>query len=105
MHISDHRQAELEARSSFGSSLGVATALGVLLAFSQPATPPSLIAERRIILGGMSGTAGEVLSLVITETDLFTQIDRVYDDLLKGQVDLDFDAKQILYGRLWDLYS
>jgi hypothetical protein len=104
MHLSDYRRAELEARGTSGSSLR-ATALGLLLAFSQPTMPLILIPQRRVVLGQTPGTAAEVMSLRITEADLFFQINRVYDDLLKLQEDLDRDAKQVLYGRLWDLYS
>jgi hypothetical protein len=105
MDISARRQIELEARSSSGSSLRAATALGFLLAVSQPATLPVLVLDRRVVLRETDGTAAEPMSLRITEADLFAQINRVYDDLLRKQVDLDFDARKILYRRLWNLYS
>jgi hypothetical protein len=105
MLLSEHRRAELEAYSTSGSAVGKTIALSLLLLFSQPTTWPTAITGRRFAPGGTIGTGAEVLSLRITEADLFLQINRIYDELLKNQIDLDLEAKRALYSNLWDLYS
>ena len=37
--------------------------------------------------------------------NVFSQINRIYDDLLQNQVVLDPEAKRALYTDLWDLYA
>jgi hypothetical protein len=105
MVLSEHRKAELEAYSTAGSGVGKTIALSLLLLLSQPITWPIAITGRRFASGGTIGTAAEVFSLRITEADLFFQINRIYDDLLNNQVDLDPEAKRALYSNLWELYS
>lgn len=106
MDIVEQQAAALQARSTSGlSSLGVTTALGLALALSQPTTLPTLVPERGELVGHTLGTSAEISALSITEADLFAEINRIYDDLLKAQVDLDLEAKRMLYGSLWDLYS
>jgi hypothetical protein len=105
MLLSEYRKAELEAYSTAGTGVGKTIALSLLLLLSQPTTWPAAITGRRFAPGGTIGTAAEVLSLRITEADLFFQISRIYDDLLKNQIDLDIEAKRALLSNLWDLYS
>jgi hypothetical protein len=75
MRLPDYRQAELEARSTSGSSFRTAAALG-LLAASQLAVSPDrlpepepVIAWLRIQSGQTSGTSAEILSLRVVEVD------------------------------------
>lgn len=76
MLLPDYRQAELEARSTSGSSLRTAAALGWLLAASQLAVSPfrlpepeRVIAWPRILPGQTAGTSAEILSLKVVEVD------------------------------------
>jgi hypothetical protein len=39
-----------------------------------------------------------------SETQLLGQIGRVYEELLRNQVELDSEAAEILYSNLWDMY-
>jgi len=73
MLLPDYRQAELEARSTSGSSLRTAAALGWLLAASQLTVSPGQLPEPvivwpRILPGQTAGTAAEILSLRVVET-------------------------------------
>jgi hypothetical protein len=99
------RQVEFEARGTSGSALAKTTALSVLLLFSQPGPALAAVTERRFWRTGTIGTGAEILSLMITEADLFGQISRVYDELLRDQLELDLDVRRVLYGELWSLYS
>lgn len=40
-----------------------------------------------------------------TDEELQEFLSKFYNDLLKKQVDLDPEAKKILYDNLWDLYE
>ena len=105
MTISDTKRRELDVHGTTGSAL-LATALGVALVLAQYATPR--ICEKpagSIRLAGTEGTVAKSDSLEINELDVFKQIDRIYDSLLKNQVELDNDSKRALYSNLWNLYS
>ncbi len=74
MLLPDSRQAELEARSSSGSSLRTAATLGWLLAVSQLTVSPDhltgssgLVVWPRVVPGQTAGTAAEILSLRVAE--------------------------------------
>ena len=106
MTITDQRQIEFQARGSSGSSWRATTALSIALIFAQYANGLHLdTAERRPSPTLIQGTAARAESLRITELDLFAQINRIFDGLLKTQVDLDSDARRALYENLWDLYA
>ncbi len=83
----------------------VATTLTVALLIAQYSHLPILIEDSRTVLRGTSGTISQAISLEIRDIDLFQQINRIYDDLLKNQKDLDAESKYALYSNLWDLYS
>jgi len=51
------------------------------------------------------GTVSQPISLQISELDIFNEINRLYDDLLRNQIELDPDSKHALYANLWDLYT
>jgi len=103
---SQRREAELEARGTIGATVRKATtALGLLFLVSQPSPSLAALPERRFLGTRTLGTGAEILCLKISEADLFFQINRIYDELHRGQVDLDADSRQTLYENLWSLYS
>lgn len=100
------RQVELDATSTSASTLARTTALAMLFLVSQPSAAALIVtADRRFAGLRTIGSGAEILSLRITDADMFNQINRVYDELLTHQVDLDMDVKRTIYGQLWDLYS
>lgn len=48
---------------------------------------------------------GKIEPIGIEWPFLIIQINRVYEELLKNQIELDPDAKKALYSNLWDLYT
>ena len=105
MTISDERKQELEARGTGGSKFITATALSVALFLAQYSASLIDIAQCDFRSVGTAGTESQPLSLQFTEIDVFRQINRVYDDLLQDQVELDAESKRAIYGNLWDLYA
>lgn len=108
MTISEQKRRELEGRGTAGSSLVTVTALSLALTLGQYSVQAVPIVEPEdghVRLAGTGGTASQPLSLEFTELDVFKQINRVYDDLLRSQVELDADARSALYANLWDLYA
>src|SRR5262245_11511273 len=93
------RQAELEAVGTSGSALAKTTALALVLSLlGQTGSGLAASRVRRFVESETLGTSAEPWSLKITEADLFSQINRIYDRLLKEQQDLDIDTRRILYG-------
>jgi len=45
------------------------------------------------------------LSFSLNVIDIFTELNRVYDSLLKQSKELDDDSHKILYSNLWRLYA
>jgi hypothetical protein len=39
------------------------------------------------------------------DLDVFEQLSRIYNELLKSQVELDPKAREALYSNLWELYT
>src|SRR4051794_23262131 len=105
MTVLESKIQELDANATAaGSSSLIATALTVALLVAQYSHLPISIEDSRMH-PGTSGTISQAISLEIGEIDLFRQINRVYDDLLRNQQDLDSDSKRALYANLWDLYT
>ena len=118
---SQNRQVALEVTGTSGSMLAMAieptgtpgstlvkkTALAMLLLGLSQINAPALAAlpERRYLGAQTLSTAMDVMCLKVTEADLFSQLNRVYESLLKEQIDLDIDVRRIVYGSMWDLYS
>ena len=105
MTISELQNRQLEARGTSGSTFVKTAALSLALILSQQSFP-----QREDYVGGVrqsntEGTLSQPLSLQITELDVFAQMNRVYDDLLRNQVELDTESRQALYANLWDLYA
>jgi hypothetical protein len=106
MTVLESKIQELDANATAaGSSSLIATALAVALLIAQYSHLPVLIEDGKTGNRGTSGTISHAISLEVSEIDLFRQINRVYDDLLKNQQDLDPDSKRALYANLWDLYT
>jgi hypothetical protein len=106
MTIADTKRRELDACGTTGSSLFATTALALTLtlgqytAFHISEKPPGTIR-----LAGTEGTVGKSYSVDINEIDILKQINRIHDNLLENQVELDYDSKHVLYSNLWNLYS
>ncbi len=105
MTIVEDKIRELEVHGTRGVTVVTSTALSLALLLAQYSFSPVEFDHNRIKLPGTQGTISQSLSLQITAMDLFSQINRVYDNLLKNQIDLDADSKRALYANLWDLYT
>jgi hypothetical protein len=106
MTVLEQKTRELEAQGTVGYLIVTTTALGLAVALAQHSYSPAVLSEQQnITLIAAEGTRSEALASEINELDLFQQINRVYDDLLKNQVELDADSKRALYTQLWDLYT
>lgn len=105
MTILEQKKQELEARGTTGSTLIATTALSLALLFAQYSYSPVTVDDRDVKFALTEGTVLQPLSLRLSEMDLFDQINRLYDDMLKNQVELDADSKRALYKNLWDLYT
>ncbi len=108
MTVLESKEQELDANATAaGSSLLAKTtlALTVALLIAQYAHLPVPIEDSRTLYLGTSGTVSEAISLEVRDIDLFRQINRIYDDLLRNQQDLDPVSKRALYANLWDLYT
>lgn len=106
MSVLESKAQELDANATAGSTL-ISTALTVALTLltAQYSHLPVQPEESRTQYRGTSGTISEAISLEVRDVDLFQQINRIYDYLLKNQQDLDPDSKRALYTNLWDLYT
>jgi hypothetical protein len=102
MTISESKLSEIEVGNTSGSVL-TTTALSLMLLMANygPIQKP----DEWIILSKTEGTVSEPLSLQISAGDVFSQLNRVYGDLLRDQVELDLESKKVLYANLWDLYT
>ena len=105
MTATEDKIRELDARGTAGMLAVTTTALGLALLFAQYSVVPIDLQDKRIYLPGTQGTISRSLSLEISEMDLFNQVNKIYDELLKNQIDLDTDSKRALYGNLWNLYT
>ena len=105
MTILHEKKQEFEARGTQGSTLVRTTALSVVLALAQYSSPVVSIDHTRIEVRRTEGTISQPRSFQLDEFDLFNQINRVYNDLLRNQIDLDSESKRAFYVNLWDLYT
>jgi hypothetical protein len=105
MTVLESRKQELDANATAAGSSLIATTLTVALLIAQYSHLPILIEDSGTVQRGTSGTISRAISLEIRDIDLFRQINRIYDDLLNNQHDLDLDSKRALYTNLWDLYT
>ena len=108
MSVLESKEQELDANATAaGSSLltTTLTTLAVALLIAQYSQLPVLIEDSGTLYPGTCGTVSEAISLEVRDIDLFRQINRIYDDLLRNQQDLDPVSKRALYANLWDLYT
>lgn len=105
MTILHEKKKEFEARGTQGSILIRTTALSIALALAQYSSPIVPVDHTRIEVRRTEGTISQPFSFQLDEFDLFNQINRVYDDLLRNQIELDSESKHALYTNLWDLYT
>lgn len=109
MTITDQRIAEFRSKETF-SSLTYAGVFALLtLTMPSQATVNSAQKEHLVVIrdSSQSGTHQtiNVRHDQITELELFSAINAVFDNILTGQVDLDPDIKKKVYSNLWDLYE
>jgi len=96
----------IEPTKTPSSTFAKTTALAVLLlGLSQMGPAIAALLDRRYLAARTIGSEVEIRCLKVTQADLFSQINRIYEHLLNEQVDLDVDVRRIVYGSLWDLYS
>src|SRR4030095_15109550 len=107
MTVLESKEQDFDANATAaGSSLLTRlTTLTVALLIAQYSQLPVPIEDSRTLDHGTSGTISEAISLEVRDIDLFRQINRIYDDLLRNQQDLDPVSKRALYANLWDLYT
>jgi hypothetical protein len=109
MAISDSTYLGLEARGTAGSSTVKSAMNSALLTLAVVLTqyplPVSDSGESRVELGGTEETLARPFGLQATDFEVLQEMNRVYDELLKNQVELDIKAKRALYSNLWDLYT
>jgi hypothetical protein len=105
MTVIESKNQELDVYATAAGSTLIATTLTVALLIAQYSHLPVPLEDSETLFRGTSGTISQAISLEIRDIDLFRQINRIYDDLLKNQQDLDRDSKRALYANLWDLYT
>jgi hypothetical protein len=105
MPISDSAYLGLEARGTAGSTIIQSAILTLAIALAQHPVSRLDSGESTIRLVGTEESLTQSFLLQPTEMEWLLEMNRIYDDLLKNQVELDIEAKQALYSNLWDLYS
>ena len=105
MAISDSTYLGLEARGTAGSTIVKSAILSLALVLAQYPVSRFDSGEGSVRLAGTEETLARSFTLQATEIELLLEMNRIYDDLLSNQVDLDIDAKRALYSNLWDLYA
>jgi len=105
MAISDSTYLGLEARGTAGSTIVKSAILSLALVLAQHPVPSFESGESSVRLAGTEETLAKSFTLQATEMEMLLEMNRIYDDLLSNQVDLDLAAKRALYSNLWDLYA
>jgi hypothetical protein len=105
MPISDSTYLGLEARGTTGSTLAKSAILSLVLVLAQYPISRLDSGESNVRLADTVETLSEPFFSQATEMDLLLEMNRVYDDLLRNQIELDIDSKRTLYSNLWDLYT
>jgi hypothetical protein len=101
----EEKSDQFDAHATAGSIIISTTALSIALLLAQYSFSPVGGSHSHLTFSGTEATLSRDLSSEITSIDLFRQINRVYDDLLRNQVELDADSRRVLYEHLWDLYT
>ena len=105
MTVTDKISEEMVAHSTSGSSYAGSTALSLILLCTQMASSPLIQETPQYTHSGTSGSVIQPESLNVDAVDVFFALNRIYDELLTNQVDLDSTSKQAIYDNLWDLYG
>lgn len=105
MTISDSTYLGLEARGTTGSTVMKSAALTLAIVLAQYPVSRLDAGESTVRLAGTEETLAVPFTLQTTEMDLLLEMNRVYNELLGNQVDLDIDSKRVLYSNLWDFYT
>lgn len=100
--MNEQRQSNITSGTT-GSVLF--TAISVALALAQNISTPIPPYNTRIQSNRTEGTASEPIFLQVNEVALFNQINRIYDELLKNQIDLDVESKRAIYANRRNLYT
>lgn len=108
MPSNDEAVASLEARQTNWQGTTMATVLGISLLVGQyqiekPSEEETLFRSSNNASDGTFQTTKS--EQTVSQLELFSSINRLYDQLLVDQTDLDGQAKEILYSNLWDLYE
>jgi hypothetical protein len=105
MAITDSTYLGLEARGTAGSTIVKSAILSFALVLAQHPVLNFESGESNVRLTGTEETLAKSFVLQATEMEMLLEMNRIYDDLLGNQVDLDLVAKRALYSNLWDLYA
>ena len=105
MAISDSTYLGLEAQGTAGSTIVKSAILSLVIVLAQYPVFRFDSGESGVQLGGTEESLARPFSLQATDFELLLEMNRVYDELLRSQVDLDIEAKRALYSNIWDLYS
>ena len=108
MSSNDEALASLEARQTNWQGATMATVLGISLLVGQYQieNPPEEETLFRRSNNASDGTFQTTKSeQTVGQLELFSSINRLYDQLLVDQTDLDEKAKEVLYSNLWNLYE
>jgi hypothetical protein len=104
MTESNLTSTEFEAKETAGATVLPSAAFGLILLLGQYYSLPMEPLENWTF-ANTAGTAWEPHTLEVSESDVFSQVHRVYEHLLREQVELDPVSKKALYANLWDLYT
>lgn len=105
MPILEERRDRLDVHATGGSTLVPKKAVSIARLIAQYSFNPIVVDANFLESFATQATLSRGLSTNISYIDVFKQINRVYDDLLVNQVELDLDSKRVLYSNLWDLYT
>lgn len=105
MAISDSTYLGFEARGTAGSTIVKSAILSLALVLAQYPVSRFELGESSVRFAGTDETLAETFMFQATEMDLLLEMNRIYEDLFRNQVELDADSKRALYSNLWDLYA
>lgn len=105
-NITDQNSANAETKGTGWGKFASMTALGVYLTALQFNAPIaikdySVNVQQEITSGTQDAPQQEKADM----EDLLMAFNHVHEELLSHPVDLDHDAKKILYENLWELYE
>jgi hypothetical protein len=105
MTVTEAKIIEHDSYGTTGAAIVAVTALSASLLLAQYSRASKVFDPIHVNFDLTPGSDPGTQSAVITEVDIFSQINRVVDELLSNQVDLDVESKRALYQNLWELYT